>query len=263
MKKLSLTACFLSAATVIAMFSNCSKSAGTTATTDSTKTTTTTTITTPVPTCDLTGITQGNAQTYTLGYDDQHRLTSWHGTFTIAGTNNVEQQSEAFEYGTNYVIATWVGPVTTIDSLVLNSDGSISADYFSDATTSAVTKYTYTSNGELLTSTHTQDGTTSAPKIYTWENGDLATTSYGATFNYDTTKKVVTGDENQLTQLLQFGTNAWTIRNTHVLTSEFIGFTETYSYTYDSTGKITSLTNVSPSDNTTTVQSFTYACLLP
>jgi YD repeat-containing protein len=261
MKKMSFAACFFCAVTVIAMFSRCSKSGSSMAVSDSTTTTKTTT---PAPTCELTGITHATpAQTYTLGYDDQNRLTSWHLTYTVAGTSTVQQQSKAFQYGTDYVIVTWVGPINSEDSLVLNSDGGISADYFSDATTTAVSKYTYTSNGELLTSTNTQNGTTSAPTIYTWENGDLAANSYGATFSYDTTKKAVTGEENQLDQLLQFGTNAWTIKNTHVLTSEFIGFTENYSYTYDSTGKITSLTNVSPSDNTTTVQNFTYACQLP
>jgi YD repeat-containing protein len=263
MKKISLSASCLCAIVVVTTFSRCEKSGGT-ATTSDTTTTRTTTTSTPAQTCQITGFSQAatsqtSAQTYTLGYDNQNRLTSWHLSYT-ASNGTPENQSEAFQYGAGYVLTTWVTAITTNDSLVLNSDGSISADYFSDKLSTGLTKYTYSSNGELLTSVAASStNSTIKTTVYTWSNGDMVATSNEGAFSYDSTKKSVQGDETQLTQLLQYGTGAWTTKVAHQLTSENIGFAVQYAYAYDSAGKVTSLTTQAAGVPTTT-QIFTYDC---
>lgn len=249
MKKSSFAVYCLCAIVTLVIFAHCKKSGNTTTST-----------TTPTQTCQITGIQQTvGSQNTILSYDNQNRLISWHTSY-INGSGATQQESEAFQYGPGYVVTTLVTAITIKDSLVLNSDGSISSDYFSDAVTTGLTTYSYSSNGELLTSVATSSGD-SSPKttIYSWANGDMVATSYGGTFSYDSTKKSVQGDETQLTQLLQYGTGAWTTKVAHQLTSEFIGFTVGYAYTYDSTGKVTSLTTQAAGSPSAT-QNFTYQC---
>lgn len=201
-------------------------------------------------------VINGNTTNTTFDYDDQRRLISWNETFSQpVSASTITGQT--FRYGTGYVIYTMIYGTalsSTFDSLVLNSDSSVSEHYAdlsfnssSPNTAEVLWKYTYSNNGEVLQRTHSyihQPGTPLQTTYFTWSNGDLISTTDGNTYTYDTTRKVVLGDSWVVGMLSEYGNVAHTIRNTHMQISNG---TAHYSYIYDASGKVISYGNTATS----------------
>lgn len=204
-------------------------------------------------TCQIVTVTDvvssNTPTTYNITYDNSGRIS------TEETSDGSTSTSRVFTYiGSTEIMTSTSGSATTTDSIIINSDGLMAADYYTDPTTKAVTTYTY--NGtECIKAVYVANGGAPQTTTLTWTNGDLTSLSDGSntsTYTYNT-KTTVQGDYFQIVQLVNYG--AVFIRNTHqVVAFQSGGSITNFNYTYDNTGKITALSGTAGSN----VESISY-----
>jgi YD repeat-containing protein len=206
--------------------------------------------------CQLITITDvfgGTTTTYNLSYNTSGQLASVEAT----GDTNY---SKVLIYNGDQLIATTsdrFGSLITRDSIELNSGGLVMSDRQVD-NMGNVTTYTFNpgSNGEPASANIDIEGT---PLLYTFTftDGDLTSLNTGTqnlVYTFNDNKAFMPGDVVYVQQLLEFG--AFYYKDTHQVASLEEGTTtQTYNYTYDASGNITTVTAVS---GTSTVETLTY-----
>lgn len=212
----------------------------------------------PVKACKITSATRksgSSSVTYTLSYDDSGRVS------TVA-YNGSDAYTKHFSYdGKKIYVYTEAGVNSSTDTIMLNSAGSITniKETVPNAVYNSV--YTYDANGVLIHSSTQQDSYPPVTLDYTFNNGDLLylAGSDGSkdTLSFYSDKPVVIGEPEQFHQLSYFG--ACYYKNKHLqktLDSDPYHFT--FSYNFDSDGKITSV--ISNYGATADTLSYTYTC---
>lgn len=243
MNKIRLTVCGISFFFLTVLFSRCHKSGNSTSSRNDSS-------------CLVASefsISNGVTYNTTFTYNDQRRLIEWRTVNKTSFTTSTDYQT--FRYGPGYLITSKVqgsGPAL-VDSIVLNPNGSIAAQYVAGVTF----RYTYAANGEVLQDdayrpwelTPNAGDTT----IFTWSDGDCIRLFYGTDpdiYTYDITKNAVPGDYAMLSRLFQYGNVAYTFLNKHLQT----GYDSTrFNYVFDASGKVISYA-------TTATSLITYAC---
>jgi hypothetical protein len=193
--------------------------------------------------------------TYTLKYDDSDRILS-------VAYNGSDAYTKHFSYSGKLIfVYTDAAVNSSTDTITLNSEGSISN--IKETVPNAVYNYVYTydANGVLIKSSTQQDNYPPVTLNYMFNNGDLLYTSGSDgskdTLSYYNDKPAVVGDPDQFQQLSYFG--AYYYKNKHLKKSEDSDpYHFTYSYSFDSDGKITSV--ISNYGTTTDTLSFNYTC---
>ena len=134
------------------------------------------------------------------------------------------------------------GSSTTIDSIVLNSNGMMALWSSRNIQSSYVnvTVYTYASNEQLQKTTSQYSGGTITTTNYSFTNGDLTGVVSGtdtANYSYYLDKPISDGDYFNLSQLLNYGASY--IKNAHLLKEVKEGLTDNnINYSFDADGKI-------------------------
>jgi hypothetical protein len=178
--------------------------------------------------------------------------TTYNITYNNAGQISTEQYAisgitynRVFTYfGSIEMMATTNGTTTVTDSITLNSDGLILSDYNTNQTNITVTTYTY-SGTEVQKAVVVVNGGAPTTTIYNFTNGDLTSTSGSPAITYSYNAKASeTGDYWQIIQLINYG--ALFVKTAHQLAGfSYTGTVENINYTYDNTGKITTVTGTS------------------
>ncbi len=194
--------------------------------------------------------------TYTLTYDDSGRISR-------LNYNGTDAYTKHFSYAGKLIyVNTDAGVNSSTDTIALNNAGFISN--IKETVPNAVynSGYTYDANGILTKSTSQQDSYPAVTLNYTFSNGDLLYTSASDgskdTSSYYSDKPATIGDPEQFYQFSSFG--AYYSKNKHLkkgLDSDPYHFT--YSYTFDSDGKITSV--ISNYGQTSDTLVYKYSCL--
>jgi hypothetical protein len=152
---------------------------------------------------------------------------------------------KTFTYGDSTIfVTTTVAGAKETDSVRVNADGFMLSDYNRNGSDSSVTTYSYDATGSLLYSYSITNYSGPVQTNANYTNGDLTSMVSGSdttTYAYNDDKLYMTGDYFQVVQLLN--NPAPTIKNTHQLAAYTQGgIACTISYTYDNTGKISSMT---------------------
>jgi hypothetical protein len=202
-------------------------------------------------TCQIITITdqQGTSTTtYNITYNNAGQIST--EQYTLSGV----PYTRVFTYiGNIEMLATSDGTTTVTDSITLNSDGLILSDYNTDQGNIGVTSYTY-SGTELQKAVSVVNGGAPATTTYTYANGDLTASSGTPSITYSyNTKASEVGDYWQVIQLINYGASF--IKTAHQLAGfQYTGTVENINYTYDNTGKITTVTGTTGAN----VETITY-----
>ncbi|HMH23847.1 MAG TPA: DUF4595 domain-containing protein [Puia sp.] len=193
---------------------------------------------------------------FALTYGSDDKLSK-----VIASTDGITSLTKTYTYsGKKIYIATDVGANSSTDTVTLNDAGMVALDKLTTNISVFITTYSYNSNGELQSVVTQQDNYPPSTTVYTFLNGDavkLVTGTDTDVLGYDLNKLSVLGDLNDFHQLYYLG--AFYLKNKHLVTSSKDDPNSvTYSYTYDSDGKITSVIYVNGS--ITTTRTYTYTC---
>ncbi len=179
-----------------------------------------------------TNSTTGASVTYTFTYDGQNRLTG--ETFTD-GTSPI-----SITYGTG-TITKVQGTITTV--YTLNSTGEVASDNMGNT-------YTYDGNGYLLSETNPDGASTTNTVTSGNVTSIVQTPTSGASTTYTFT---FSGKSNSL----KYGEDFLGTPNTNLIQTEGInGVSYSFTYTYDSYGRVATLKIVS--GPTTLSRTFTY-----
>ncbi|HSZ31656.1 MAG TPA: DUF4595 domain-containing protein [Puia sp.] len=167
---------------------------------------------------------------------------------TIQNTSVTNPTTEVFTYSGNDILITTTGTgnvFVSSDSIVTNSAGLITFSQLVDASSdTTVYTFTYDGNNDLLKQTSQTNSGTISTSTFTYTNGDLTSSSDGTnttTYSYTNSKPSENGDYIHIFQLFNYGGQA--IKTAHLIQSLTAGSTvDNFNYTFDSSGKITSLT---------------------
>jgi hypothetical protein len=191
--------------------------------------------------------------------------TTYNITYNNAGQISTEQYVESgvtynrvFTYiGSIEMLSTSDGTTTITDSITLNSDGLIQSDYNTNQSNITVTTYTY-SGTEVQKAVQVVNGGAPTTTTYTFTNGDLTSSSGSPNITYTyNTQASEAGDYWQIVQLINYGASF--VRTAHQLAGySYTGNVENINYTYDNTGKITTVTGTSGA-NVETI-TYQYSC---
>jgi len=186
-----------------------------------------------------------------FSYNDDGKIAS------IVSSLSTGTTTKSFTYIGNVVMistTTSGSSAVTTDSIVVNSDGLMLSDINRSATDVSFLIYNY--SGTEVTSETTTDNTTPVVTLnYTFTNGDLNGLQNEA-FAYND-KASEQGDYFQFSQLLEIGV-PW-IECAHQAVSISSGaITESITYTYDNSGKITEMALFGGGQTTT--YAYTYQC---
>ncbi len=213
------------------------------------------------PNCQIVTIMDsynGVNTTYNLSYGNNGKIS------TIQNTSTTSPFTEVFTYSGNVIQIAETGTGSTFilsDSIEVNGAGLItySRQIGSSADTTVYT-FTYDASNDLLKSTMQTNSGSVTTNTYTYTNGDLTSSSDGAsttTYTYTSGKPSENGDYIHIFQLFNYGAQA--IQTAHLIQSVSSGSTiDNFNYTFDSSGKITSLTVTSGS--TVETVSYQYQC---
>jgi len=208
------------------------------------------------PVCQIVTITdqQGTTTTtYNLAYDNSGRISTEQFVSNGVTTNQV------FTYiGNTEIMSSSNGTGDSQDSITLNSDGLIASDYYSNSSGgNSVTTYTY-SGTELQKAVLTSGANPPQTTVYTWSNGDVVSSSGTPSITYSyNTKASETGDYWYIIQLINYGSSF--IKTAHQLAGyQYTSTVENINYTYDNTGKITTVTGTTGA-NVETIN-YQYTC---
>jgi hypothetical protein len=211
----------------------------------------------PAQTCRIITIqdVQASTTTYNITYNNQGQISTLQSVSGSTTTNKVFTYS-----GNTELIVTTSGGSSTTDSITLNSSGLILSDLNVNGANKNLTTYTY-SGTQVEKSVAQANGTGPiVTTVFTFSNGDMTGFSDGtntASFTYDAGKPSATGDYWQIVQLVNYG--APFVKTTHLVTGYTQGSTiDNFNYSFDNTGKITSLVNTAGS-NVETI-SYQYSC---
>lgn len=197
------------------------------------------------PSCKLIEIVDAQGPGATT-YDIRYNSTGQIATIQASGDSNY---SQTFTYSGNLImINTTSASGAGSDSIILNGNNLIAYSQSKDPGGNiTLDTYTYNGSGELLSSTAQVNGGAITTTTYTFSNSDLVSSFDGTTttsYSYNTGKAFADGDPLKESQLLNSG--GLYIKNTHLLSGIQIGGTmETFTYTFDSDGKIIGVTKTS------------------
>lgn len=176
--------------------------------------------------------------------------------------NGNQNSTVTFAYGDHLIIA--VPSSGVVDSIYLNNDG-LPSKMIQKGTT-ALTTSTYIYSGtqlqNMLIVQKIGNASSTYNYSYSFANGDntsaVANVSLNDTYTYYTDKPSSIADPRQFPDYISFGVSA--IRNAHLVKSrQEPNASESYTYTFDNTGKILTCT-ITYSDNTKEVETFVYDC---
>jgi len=168
------------------------------------------------------------------------------------------EAKRTFSYRGNFIFISMIDGGTLVqelDTVSLNKNGLISTveRYVPSTKNFSYDTMNYDANNQLVNITENSMGHTDV-SICTWNNGDLVSGSgpsfSGSNMEYYTDKKAADGDCLRINDLLLWGMPL--VRCSHLLKSTI---NDTYSYTFDADGKITSMFH-----NGALMYSYTYAC---
>jgi hypothetical protein len=209
--------------------------------------------------CKLSGLqVKGSnfTENYIMSYGSDGRLS------TVQYSDGSTSYTRSFVYSGSLIIITVTGSSPSVDTVFLNANGD--ADHIVlHAGSNMVTVYsfTYDGNRQLTSSTAATVGFGNITSTYKYSDGDITEVDQsGGTFSYAyyTDKASSTSDLEVLSQLIQFGVVYQKER--HLTKSITAGnVTETYSYTFDASGKITGGSESSGGSDLTT-WTYTYDC---
>jgi hypothetical protein len=214
-----------------------------------------------VPNCQIITIVDSynsTNTTYNLTYGNNGKIS------TIQNTSATSPFTEVFTYANNVILVSKTGAGSVFissDSNAVNSAGLITYSQQIDATAdTTINTYTYDGNNDLLKSTTQTNGGAITTNTFQYTNGDLTSSSDGTTtttYTYYTDKPSQNGDYIHVFQLFNYGGQA--IQSAHLIASLQSGSSiDNFNYSFDSSGKITSLTATSGS--TVETISFQYQC---
>jgi hypothetical protein len=188
--------------------------------------------------CKLTGINEvggTNLETVSITYNSDGKIS------TIVQSSPASTLTMTYTYSGNVIMMTSSGYTNgdvVTDSVVVNSDGLMVSDLERNIFDTSLTTYTY-SGTEVASSIYQEAGQAPTATTYTFANGDLTESGPTDTITYND-KPSAAGDYIQVEQLLVYA--APFIKTAHQCTSYTSnGVTSNFTYTYDSTGKITQL----------------------
>ena len=192
------------------------------------------------PASQISSIKNSNGATWEFSYDGQGRIE------TILFSYQGNSTTKTFQYGNKEVFTSTVdqGGTVTTDTLDLNPDGSVSRDR------TVVNNVLYTStnsysNGDLDTTTYTApyNGVLQTSiSTCTYQNGDMIANSGGVTYTYYDNQPAVAVDFNQAGEYETFGNACHNIKCAHMMqTYTTTNGTITFTYMYDSLGRVTEI----------------------
>jgi hypothetical protein len=210
---------------------------------------------TPQPICRIITITPSGGGTllYNLSYNSDGKLS----------TSSYGSNTTTFSYVGNTIIETTTngGAFGSKKTVTLNANGLASNVKTENNVAGTVwdnTVYEY-SGTELIKSTNTNSaGDPAGISTFTWSGGNMVSITSGSStsaISYYTDKPSQTGDYLSVLQLL-FGFDLYRVKNA-IKSSVSGSSTTSYSYTFDTDGKITS---VSVTGNSTTTLTYQYQC---
>ncbi len=206
--------------------------------------------------CKLISATQSGTQgtgTIDFTYNDDGKIAS------IVSNLSTGTTTKSFTYTGNVVMistTTSGSSSVTTDSIVVNSDGLMQSDINRTATDVSFLVYNY--SGTEVTSETTEDNSNPIATVnFTFTNGDFdGFPQSNEAFAYND-KASEQGDYFQFSQLVENGV-PW-IKCAHQVVSASAGaITESITYTYDNSGKITQMTLFG--DGQTITYDYDYQC---
>ena len=203
----------------------------------------------------ITGTYSGSSLQVYVQYNSAGQVSSLE-IVSVLGTTQ-----KTFTYGDSSIfVTTTVSGAVETDSVRVNADGFMISDFNRNGSDSSVTTYTYDATGSLSSSYSITNYSNPIQTQANYTNGDLTSMISGSDttiYAYNEDKLYMTGDYFQVIQLLN--NPAPTIKNTHQLGSYAEGATSyNITYTYDNTGKISSMT-LSKGTNAQTL-GYQYSC---
>jgi len=206
--------------------------------------------------CKVTGLqVKGNGFTenYVMGYGSDGKLS------TVQYSDGSTSFTRSFTYSGSMIIITITGTSPGIDTVFLNANGDADhivmhygVNMFSEYT------FTYDGNRQLTSSTAYTAGGGTITATYQYTNGDITQVDEpGGSFSYAyyTDKASSMSDPEVLGQWVQFGVVYQ--KGRHLTKSSTAGsVTETLTYTFDESGKIT---GGSQSSGGSDAMTFTYS----
>ena len=188
-----------------------------------------------------------------LTYNDDGKIAS------IVANLSTGTTTKSFTYNGNVVMistTTSGSSAVTTDSIVVNSDGLMLSDIIRSPTDVSFLIYNY-SDTEVTSETTTDSNTPVVTVNFTFTNGDFdELPQSNEVFAYND-KASEQGDYFQFAQMISIGV-PW-IKCAHQAVSISTGaITESITYTYDNSGKITQMTLFG--DGQTTTYAYTYQC---
>jgi YD repeat-containing protein len=179
---------------------------------------------------------------FSFTYDNQGRVVTQK---SVTGGSEV---NTSFVYTGNSILVTarTFTDTLTMDSVVLNDDGKISAIVSRSGRAVLNRVFTYDSQGVLTGETDQTDNNEAVASTYASADGDITATSNGRNFAYYSNQPDMPGDYWQLEQFLNYG--AYYVQNAHMVETYGMGSGGdlNINYAYDSSGRV-ALLNVTGS----------------
>jgi len=209
--------------------------------------------------CKLTGLqVKGSnfTENYVMTYGSDGKLS------TVQYSDGGTSFTRSFTYSGSMIIINVTGSSPAVDTVFLNANGD--ADHIVmhyGANMYSVYSFTYDANRQLTKSTAYTAGGGTITATYQYSDGDITEVDEpGGSFSYAyyTDKASSMGDLEVFGQMVQFGVVYQKVR--HLTKSNTAGnVTETLTYTFDASGKITGASESSgPGDITNFT--YTYDC---
>lgn len=192
----------------------------------------------PIPTiksCQLATIAEPGIERQ-ISYDAEGRIASISNTSSTPG-------SDKYQYFGNYAIiqrASFLG-VPAKDSITWNTAGLMTTRHAAAVSNPSFwyhQDFSYNAGNELQSIiTYSSSSPSPSTQTFTWKEGDLLATSYGETFEYDTSKLAEPGDLFSFRNLTQEG---WpTVRTRHLPVAHISGSSRgMIQYSRDAKGRI-------------------------
>jgi YD repeat-containing protein len=192
------------------------------------------------PASQVSSIKNSNGATWNFSYDDQGRIE------TILYAYQANSTTRTFQYGNKELFLSTVDQAgtVTIDTLELNADGSVSSEreVVNNQHYHSTDSY---SNGDLDTSTYTASYNgvpITSTSTYTYQNGDMVSNSGGVTYTYYQNQPAAALDFNQAGEYENYGNACHDIKCAHMMqTYTTSNGTITFTYDYDSLGRVTEI----------------------
>ncbi len=193
------------------------------------------------PASQVSSIKNSNGETWNFSYDGQGRVT------TILYSYDSASFTKTFQYGKLTVFTSNIDQSgnVTIDTLELNSDGSIGTDKYWSGNQGYLEKYTYSNSGaDTMTVTSINGNPYFNLSTSTFQGGDMISNSGGVTYTYYQNQPAKPLDDIQVGEYESYGNAAYSTKCQHMVqTYNTIYGTITFTYTYDTLGRVTQIEN--------------------